>query len=186
MANAARIILRERNYAWGLALALQTLSAAALAHGDYVSVGQLLEEELALLHDMGHQHGLATSLLTAGRLAHAQHASNRAAAAYLDGLKLAQVAGDRPFMLRYLEALAALVAESWPARAVRMVSAAAAERERLGAPSFSDEREQLEADMQRALERLGSAEFSANWADGQQVPLEEALGDARQLVEQLQ
>jgi hypothetical protein len=186
LANTARTLLREHNYTWGLATSLQTLSAAALARRDDVTVRQLLEEELALLHDLGHQQGLTISLLIAGRLAHVQRAPNRAATFYLDGLELAQAAGDRPFMLRYLEAVAALVAERRPAQAVRLVSAAAAERERLGAPALDDEREQLEADMQPARERLESSQFTASWADGQRLPLEEAIGEARHLLEVLQ
>jgi len=186
MANAARMVLREHNYAWGLTLALQTLSAAALSRRDDVTVGQLLQEELALLGDLGHQQGLATSLLTAGHLAHAQGAPQRAAAFYADGLRLAHAAGDRAFILRYLEALAALGVDCWPARAVRLVASAAGAREKLGAQWLPDERERLEADLRPAREHLGADLFAASWAEGLLVSLEEAVADARQLVDDLQ
>jgi hypothetical protein len=72
--------------------------------------------------------------------------------------------------------LAAL--EDQPRRALRLVGAAAALRDSIGAPISPAYLEKLEAMVGPARQALGDTAAAAAEAEGQAMPLEEAIGEA--------
>jgi hypothetical protein len=58
---------------------------------------------------------------------------------------------------------------------VQLCGAAAALREALGAPLAPNRREEWERELGAARAALGEAAFAAAWAEGQALPLEDAI-----------
>jgi hypothetical protein len=78
-----------------------------------------------------------------------------------------------------LERVARLAeAESVPERAARLLGAAQALREQLGAPMPPVERPDYERFVTAIRTALGEGAFNHAWSEGKRVPLDEAIAEA--------
>jgi hypothetical protein len=103
----------------------------------------------------------------------------RAAALGREGLALFRVVGDTWEIGRYLWVLAgAAFGQGRPERAARLFGAAAAVRERFGAPLPPLFRPPHDAAVAAVRAALGEPAFAAAWAAGHAMSLDEVAADA--------
>jgi predicted ATPase/DNA-binding SARP family transcriptional activator len=122
--------------------------------------------------------GLAGALGDLGRAAHARGEPGEAARLLREALRRWQALGDRLGVAWCLEALAAVAVGSAPARAARLLGAAAAARRALGAPPQPYWRPDVAAAEGAAEGALGAAAYAAARAAGAALSLEEAAAEA--------
>ncbi|MBV9355561.1 MAG: XRE family transcriptional regulator [Chloroflexi bacterium] len=172
---------RAFGHTWDAAHSLDRRLASA--QGDSATARRLLEDSLPLQRTMAHRGGLGASLFSLARLAQSEGDTIRASQAYAEGLGLAEEVGQPVLLLRNLDGVATLLAESQPTAAARIAGAAAALRSKLGVAFLPHERERLERALAPVRERLGTDTFESLWQDGTLVPLAQVAADARRLVE---
>ncbi len=102
------------------------------------------------------------------------------APAYLrESLGLRRAISDRLGIAECLEGLATVaVGQHQPERATRLLGAAEALRQAIGAPLPPVERLAFEATMQAARAPLGEQAFATAWAAGRALPLEHVIDEA--------
>jgi hypothetical protein len=93
-------------------------------------------------------------------------------------LALSQEAGDMLGIARSLEGLAGTALVSKPERAARLLGAAAALREVLGAPVPAREREDHNRAVAALRTALGETAFAEDWTAGEALPVEKAVAEA--------
>jgi hypothetical protein len=100
----------------------------------------------------------------------------RAAALFGEGLQLLVEINEQPAIPDALEDLAGVALDAGdPARAARLLAAAAIRREQLGFPLSDDDRAKVERDVAAARAALGECEFTAAWTIGRSWTLKEAV-----------
>ena len=157
------------------------LGRVALARGEPERARPLLE---ALRTVAGEAEGpeavwgLAGALGELGRVALARGEPAEAAQLLRDSLRLQQGRGERAGVAWCLEALAAVAAGPAPARAARLLGAAAGARRALGAPPTPDWCPDLAAAEGAARAALGAPAYAAAWAAGEALSLEQAAAEA--------
>ena len=101
-----------------------------------------------------------------------------ALAAYRESLEVAWDRGERRFLADPIAAIASVIVERGQAeRAARLLAAAAALREEIGAPQGWERRVHERAEAAAQAE-LSPEAFAAAWAAGEALPLEEAVVEA--------
>ncbi len=156
-----------------LALALQ--GEIALAQGETTTARRLIEQSHALWQEIDNQGMLAStgSLLAKVLAVEGDHTAARKAyeESLLGGLAIVDIAPA-------LEGLAVVAAEqgetTW---AVRLLAAAAAQRDSLGTPLPPVYRANYERFLADARAQLGEQAFAATWAGGRGMTWEQALAD---------
>ena len=184
-ADLARDRVREDRH--GMAWGLLWLGHLARARGEAAPARSLVEESLALFTALGVSGGVASALEALGLVALDQGEGGRAAALLRQGLGLEWALGDRRSSAMALERLARALAGQGqhPAaaiRAVRLLGAAAALRQAIGAPRSPLERPDYEATVQAAQAALGAAAFAEAWAAGQALTPEQAMAEALEVT----
>jgi predicted ATPase/DNA-binding CsgD family transcriptional regulator/DNA-binding XRE family transcriptional regulator len=159
--------------------ALTILGDVSYREGDWTTAQAFLEESVARARELGERILVRVALPTLAhvRIEQAEHA--QAGARLAESLGLARDHGDRDGICRALEGFAHLAAaRGRPARAVRLVGAAASMREVIGAPLSSSERTVLDCWLAPAHAALGEQASALAWADGRSMSTEEAVADA--------
>jgi hypothetical protein len=94
-------------------------------------------------------------------------------------LGIAREYGDETLVADMLESLAGLAAaEARPERAARLAGAAAALRATIGAPRGPAAVVRLEQELALARQALDAERYAAAWAEGQAMPVEQAVAYA--------
>jgi predicted ATPase/class 3 adenylate cyclase len=172
-------LARDVGEPWGIARTLLSLGQTAYVRGDYARAQALFEECLELMRRAGSMSHSAVALLYLGHVAREQGNPARAMSLYQEGLALSQGLGDKLRLVRELEGLAtALAAEGHSERAVRLLGAAEAEREVLGAAQHPMDRPAVERAVANLRAALGAARFTAAWEGGRALPLDDAISEA--------
>lgn len=176
-------VFREVGDSWGIGVSLSNLAWAALFAGDLSQARTVAEEALVLRRDLGDALGVAYTLYTLGRVALTEGNPIRARALLAESVALLQGLGERWGLAVCLEAFALESAapaggQEGARRAARLWGAAEALREMLGAPLTAADRRVHERHQAAARTRLGSELWSATWAAGRALPLDEALAEA--------
>jgi tetratricopeptide (TPR) repeat protein len=155
---------------------LTRLGYLAIAQGHDGEAEELLAKALVLIRDTGHLRDRIDPLDTLGRLAQWQGDYGRARTLHQESLALCIEMEDRAWIARALEALACLAARQEQAEAAAHLFGAT---EAYPAPSYAQfdsvwrqEHDQLVAS---ARTQLGEAAFSAAWAAGAAMTLDEAV-----------
>jgi tetratricopeptide (TPR) repeat protein len=164
-----------------IAVLLSGLGTVAREQGDYGEAHLLLAESLAIYRRLGDAWGIATQLANLGLVA--QHEGDHEAAQefFLEALATRRETADRAGLAASLECFAGLaLEESRPARAARLLGAAATFREGNSASSFFAERADREEQTATARTELGQHTFETAWEKGRSLTLEEALAYAEE------
>jgi predicted ATPase/class 3 adenylate cyclase len=155
------------------------LGALLSRRGEYAAARPLLEESLAIYRETGDRRGIGTVCYYMGSLALAEGGADAAGACYKESLAAFRQVGERYGMARALEGLARMAsARDEPKRAAQLYAAAAALREALGAPVAPIDQADYESQMAALRACLGEEGFTAAWAEGQVMPLNEAVAFA--------
>ncbi len=188
----------------GVASSLHKLGDALGQQGNAEQATALLKHSLALFRELGDKGGIAAALGSLGFVALKQGDDRQARALLRESLMLAQEIGDKGAIVKALEGLACAIGvhcqggERGAARpleevsapdneeptegcallAARLWSAAEAVRHTMGAPLAPAERLFYEPRMAAVRARVNETTFLAAWAEGQAMPLEQAIACA--------
>ncbi|MBV9787232.1 MAG: tetratricopeptide repeat protein [Chloroflexi bacterium] len=163
-------------YQWGITWALIYLGNVALEQGDYRRAATLFEDSLQHFRDLGDKSSMATSLKHLGQVALFQGNVEQAAAWSRESFALYRDAGVKLGIAECLESMATIVwkqgAAAW---AIRLVSAAAALRDELGAQLAAADRAHYDQMLSTAKRQLGAQAFQVAWDLGQTLTPEQAV-----------
>lgn len=169
-------ICRGLGNQYGIADALHYLGLMAYHLGDFSAAQTYQQESLSINRELGNQDGIATSLGNLGNIARGQGDYVSARSLHQESLTILRKLGDKRCIAASLESFAGLaVALKQPERAARLWGAAAALREEVGAPLSISEREEYDRETAVARESLGEEAFTAAWAAGRAMTLEQAI-----------
>jgi tetratricopeptide (TPR) repeat protein len=190
----------------GIAISLNNLGTVAMLQGDYEVARASLEEGLALVRELGDRQGIAYLLNSRGNLARQQGDYPTARSLYEECLAIRRDIGDRRGVAATLIGLAAVTSgtagtagtvgtvgmegkESESARqveaerveiSVRLLAAANALLEAMGAVPEASDRLPYEQSVALARSRLGEERFSKAWDAGRTMSWEQAVEYALQ------
>ena len=154
----------------------------AYSQGDYGSARTYQEESQTIFREIGDPLGIAHSLNNLGLVACAQgdYASSRAN--HEESLAIRRDIGDSLGIANSLEGFAALAArEHRSEQAAVLWAAAEALREQIDAPLPPGDREAHDQKVVPVRQALGEEAFSAAWAAGAAMTIEQAMDAALQV-----
>ena len=169
----------KRNVAW----ALSQTSSVALYQNDWERAISLSEDGLALFRELEDKSGIARALGTLGWVALQQNAIERAISLFEQSLEIYCQLGDKRDIAYLIEAFAAACARAPQVviaaqRTARLFGAAAALRDAIGVRLPPSDRSLYEPYLAAAHAQLDEAAFSAAWAEGEVLALDEAISEA--------
>jgi predicted ATPase/transcriptional regulator with XRE-family HTH domain len=171
-------LAREFGTTFGVAWSIRALADAVRGQGDLERARTLLEEGLALSRGLENAWGIMRALASLGNVACEAGDYARALRLYEESLELAWRMGLNHTILLCLEGLARVaVAQGRMERAARLCGAAAALREDKGWPLPPAKRAEHDHTVAAAHGALRQEAFTAAWARGHALPLEEAIKD---------
>jgi predicted ATPase/class 3 adenylate cyclase len=179
-------LFRQLDDRSGMVPALGVLALAALTTGRPEEAIALLDEGLAIGRDVGNAFGVNFLLLylgiARGALARQRGDGELIAVSRVnlrEGLELSRRVGDRFHVALGLDVLAEhIAADGDPERAVRLLGAAHALREAIGAPVLPPVRDYQRQVAERIRGALSEAVFRERWEEGLAIPMDEAIGYA--------
>ena len=164
----------------GLAYALNNLGDVARDQHDPTRAALLYEESLALFTEQGDQSSVALVLKNLGDIARMTDDIAGATALYTQSVIRYQAASNTRGIAECIESIALIahMQRQWE-RAARLLSAAAALRETIGAPLPLVDRAAIAGALAPTRAALGAEPFATAWAAGQAMSLEQAITEAR-------
>jgi non-specific serine/threonine protein kinase len=172
----ARQLFAELGEPVGLARTLGWMAGIPLERGDLRAARPLLEERLAICRKLGDPGLLVHALGGMGHLERDEGDYARAQALYRESLLLRRELGALFALAQSLEDLAVLAGRQGEAeRAIRLLGAAEAFCETLGAHPPVAIRAEYERTVRQGRAVLGEAVFAATWAEGRSMSLEQAI-----------
>jgi predicted ATPase len=167
-----------------MAVALNCLGRIATREGDSTGAKLFHEESLEMGRRMGMRDCMAESLLGLADIAHLQGDHGSALALCRQSLALLRDIGDQRELPRVLEKIALLLTlQRQPAPGASLCAAAQAIRERATISRPPNYRADYEQHVESSRRELGHERFTAAWASGHAMTLEQAVACA--LNEQL-
>lgn len=159
---------------------LNNLSSAPRAQGNYPLAAEHLEAALRLQREAGYTPGIIMALGDLGDVVRDQGEPTRALACYREALALGRSRPGSRVVTDVIEAVGIVAAASGLAeRGVRLVGAAAAQRDRLGLRYRVTENEAaLEQAVASARAAMGEPAFASAWAAGYTFGPDETLAEA--------
>ncbi|GLV55260.1 hypothetical protein KDH_21070 [Dictyobacter sp. S3.2.2.5] len=159
-----------------IAEATHVMGLLALNEHNYTQAENLFQRCLALNSDKRSGSSRSYILADLGLLAIQQEAISKAQALIEESLSLCTRVGDRWFIPSCLERLGEVVVrQGQPERAAQLWGAAAAMREKIGAPIPPIERAPYQNAIAIARQQLGNERFSACWSSGYNQTPEQVL-----------
>ncbi len=163
----------------GVAWTLNYLGDVAREKGDFAVARSFCEQSLAAFRQLGDDWGIAGALADVASLSYDQGNNAEARALYGESIKRFQGLGHKRGVARGLESLAACAAaQSNAEQSLHLAGAAAALRQRLGAPLTPEEQPRLEKALEFARRTLGNAAGLTAWMEGWAMPVEQAIQEA--------
>jgi tetratricopeptide (TPR) repeat protein len=158
---------------------LNGLGWSAIMQGDHDQARILLDESLVIGRDLGDKRGITNSLVHLGWLAQAQGDQPLARAFVEESLAISQELGDRSLIADALEVSAkSAVTARETHLAARLLGAAHALREAIGAPLPPSDRAEYDDDVRAVRTALGDRAFTALWDEGRTMDLEQTIACA--------
>jgi len=162
----------------GVAWTLNYLGDVAREKADFAAAFSFCEQSLWEFRQQRDGWGIASALSDLGSLSCDQGNNAEARRLYGESIKLFKELGHKRGIARALECLAVnAAAQSRPEQSLHLAGAAAALRQRLGAPLTPAERPRLESALEFARRTLGNAAGLA-WMEGWAMPVELAIHEA--------
>lgn len=174
--EAALSLRREIGDRWAIANSLNNLGLVLRDLGEVSEARALLEQALAISREIGDRWSVANTLSSLGDVALTQDDLAAARAFLAESLTISRELNDRTglaFLLEYFGVLAAKHGQ--PERAFRLVGAAAALRETIGAPLSPSERARLDHTLEAACPEYLAAKRSEFIDEGRRFTLESAV-----------
>jgi predicted ATPase/DNA-binding CsgD family transcriptional regulator len=163
----------------GIADTLVCLGVAAHFQEDPTAAHSLYTRSLTAYRALGNQKGVAIALNDLGELALEQGEPATARRLQEESLLLASELGDRERIAYAVAALGGVAAvQGEPARALRLAGAATAIRESIGEAVSDAWRARFERWLEPARQALTEEATATAWAEGEAIPLEQAVADA--------
>ena len=163
----------------GVAWSLNSQGDVARDRGDTLAARELYGQGLAIFRELGDHWGIAGTLADLGNMAREERDFSAAHTLYRESLKLFQELEHKRGIARLLECFAcAAAAQSHSERALRLAGAAAALRQKIGAPLTPAEKARLESNLECARPGLSESSSTAAWLVGWGLPLERAIEEA--------
>ena len=179
LATASVSVMRGIDQQWGAARGLLGLGDLARLRGRPGEAHSRYVEALAVLREISSRPEIARCLAGLGRVAMDLGATEQARRHLTRSIRLSQATGARIGIARRLRAFAALaVRENRPERAVQLIAAATALREKAGLPPRAGARTEKYLAPAR---RLGEAAVAQLWARGLAMSSEAAVALALHL-----
>lgn len=174
--QAALTIYREQHNDVGIAWALFDLGMAARDRGKIDEALALHEQSLALFRKAGYRWGIAWTLWNLGVLAHRRGEDIAARERFSESLELYRALDDRRGVAQSLEGLAAVLFAAGRLReSARVLSAADALREGLGAPLARSDRQEYDRTLKSLKAALSSGDFNEEWRLGRTLDADAAV-----------
>ena len=175
--NAALAEFQRTGDLQASATALVNLGACAVYRGAHSIARQRLEKALSIARELGFQEGIAWSLHELAIAARqTRRPTGETAPMLCEALLIHRQLGDRWRVASVLEEIAgAVMARNDPARAVEILAAAEAVRERLGTPIPPVEAADRDAVVDQLVRRLNVSAFGAAWSDGRSRELDATI-----------
>jgi predicted ATPase/DNA-binding CsgD family transcriptional regulator len=173
--------LRKLGDKWNIARTLNTLGELARVEGDYAAARKFYEESLSIRQKLGDQRGIAVSLINLGFVAYYDGDYQQAAVFFEESLVLFQKHGGKRGVVDCLMGLAGVIASAGqPERAARLLGSMEAAREAIRIGSSVSYADRLEYDRYESAVRaqLDETSFTAAWAEGRNMTLEQAIAYA--------
>jgi predicted ATPase/DNA-binding CsgD family transcriptional regulator len=159
----------------GIGLCHLHLGMVALSQGDPAGARPLLEESLATCRELGDRRTIAKAVYFLGDVASGQGDHAAARTLYEEGLSLSLELGDRWISAISLEGLATMaVGAGQPDAAARLLGAADALRDAIGATRPAYWQALYETNLTETRAALGDALFDAAWTAGRTLTPEQA------------
>jgi len=175
LAQESLLLARELGDKHLIAYALNDLGYATWLQGDLVRATALAEEGLMLLRELGDKSLITLALETLGSIVLSQGDLERAIACFTEGLSVAQEQGNQTFIAWHLMGLArGAVKQNQLKRAARLLGAAEV-RYDINKELNPNQRDDYERTVGSVRARLGEQAFTAAWAEGRTMTLEQIL-----------
>jgi non-specific serine/threonine protein kinase len=157
---------------------LINLAVGPRSQGQYALAEEHLEAALRLLQEVGYTEGIILALGDLGNLARDQGDYARALALFREALELGRSRPGTRFVTEVLEAVGIVAAARQAERATRLLSAARAQRDRLGLRyRVREDQAALEQALSAARAALGEEVFAAAWAAGRMLTPAQAIAE---------
>jgi hypothetical protein len=176
---AGLAVAREHDDRTGMVWCLVGLGQVAQVRGDAEVAAAWLQEGLALAWAMEAKPEVSEALAALGMVAWRQGDAAAALAQLRESLTQRWAMGARLGIAEGLEQVALVAGgQQQLARAARLLGAAEALRQTIGAPRPPVDRPIYEATLETTRLGLGTDAFAAAWAAGQALTLEQAVAEA--------
>ncbi len=160
----------------GVAWTLNYLGDLARESVDSIASRSYYEQSLAAFRQLGDGWGIASTLCDLATLTAAQGKHDDAERLYGESIKIFQGLEHKRGIARVLECSAlSAAAQSKPQQSLRLAGAAAALRQRIGAPLIPAEQSRLEKKLETARKLLSNAAGLEAWSSGWEMSAEEAV-----------
>jgi len=169
----------------GIAVALHNLGEIARVRGELDQAHDYATRSLAVSRELRNKHGTAMALHNLGEIARARGEHSEATTRLNESLTLYHKIGSQVGIAMCLWGLAEVLhAQGEVVRALRVYGAAAAIRERVGAPVPQADLAAYERTLTTLRMALGDELYDTAWTIGRAMSVEQALDDVKELVEQ--
>jgi predicted ATPase/class 3 adenylate cyclase len=171
-------VSRQRGQPWAVARAQHVLGRVAAAEGDLKTAQRQLEQSLEIQTALPDEQGRVRSLAALARVATQAGDLTTARRRYAEGLRAAHESHQLLEIARGLEGMAELDAPRGPELALRLLGAAGAIRNSVGAEQSSDEQRRQAAWLQAIYAALGEKACAEARAIGRGMSLNQAIDEA--------
>ncbi|MFZ1916075.1 MAG: protein kinase [Terriglobales bacterium] len=172
-------MFRQAGDGAGVAWTLNYQGDVARKEADFIAARSFCEQSLAEFRRLRDSWGIASTLFDLASLSCDQGKNAEARRLYGESIKAFQELGHQRGIARALECLAvSAAAQSSAEQSLHLAGAAAALRQRLGAPLTPAEQSGLERALEFARRALGNDAGLAAWMEGWAMPVEQAVREA--------
>jgi predicted ATPase len=172
-------LFRDAGDGAGVAWTLNYQGDVAREKADLVSARLFCEQSLSEFRKLRDGWGIASALSDLASLSSDQGHDAEARRLFGESIQLFKELGHKRGIARALECLAvSAAAQSKAEKSLHLAGAAAALRQRLGAPLKPAEQPRLEKALEFARRTLGNAAGLTAWMEGWEMPVEEAVREA--------
>lgn len=162
----------------GVAWTLNYQGDVAREERDLLTARAFYEQALTAFRQLRDGWGIASVLSDLASLSRDEGKHADARRLYGESMTMFQDLGHKRGIARVLESLAVAIAEPNAELSLRLAGAAAALRQRLGAPLTPTEQSRLEKSLEGARRTLGPAAGVRVWMEGWAMPIEQAVREA--------